>query len=109
MGVAALGSAFKPLTVALAVPLSALGGAAPWAFVLLQRAAAVLALVLAFRLTRRLAGGSLAAGALGAGGVALCGGFAVHAAAGLSEGLLIAASLLNWRSTPSHTLRSASV
>ena len=89
----AAGPAFKPLPVALAVPLSALGTAAPVAFVLLERAGAVLALVLAFRLARGLAGGSAAAGALGAAGVALCGGFAAYAAAGLSEGLLLALAL----------------
>jgi hypothetical protein len=82
------------------VPLSGLGDAAPWAFVLVQRAAAVLAVVLAFRLARRLAGGSAAAGALGAVGVALCSGFAVHAAAGLAEGVLLALALAGaeaWR------------
>jgi hypothetical protein len=95
------GPAFKPLPVAVCAVLSVLGGAAPAAWVVVARAGAVLAVWLAFRLGRRLAGGSVAAGLAAGAGVALCGGFAAYAAAGAETGWLIALALLGaeaWRS-----------
>lgn len=95
------GPAFKPLPVAVAAVLAPLGTAAPWLWVLVARSAAVLAVVLAFRLGRRLADGSVLAGVLAATGVALCGQYLDLAATGLAEGLLLALALAGveaWRS-----------
>lgn len=78
------GPAFKPLPVAVCAVLSLLGPAAPFAWVLLARAGAVLAVWLAYR-----AGGGLAAVA-----VALCGGFLGYAAGGAETGWTIAFALL---------------
>lgn len=49
------GPSFKPGAVIVTAPLALLGGAAPVAWVLIARTGAVLALLLAFRLGRRLA------------------------------------------------------
>ena len=87
------GPSFKPLPVAVTTLLAPLGGAAPGLWVLVARAAAVLAVLLAFRLGRRLAGGWAPAGALAAAAVVLCGGYVGYAASGLSEGLLLALAL----------------
>ena len=92
------GPAFKPLPVLVCAPLSALGGAAPTAWVILARAGAVLAAILAFRLGRDLAG--IGAGLAAAAGVALCGGFLGYSAAGAEPGWAIAFALLGleaWR------------
>jgi hypothetical protein len=75
------GPAFKPLPVAVCAVLAPLGGAAPVVWVAIVRVAAVLALWFAFRLGRRLAGGSVWAGLLAAAGVALCGRFLAYSAA----------------------------
>ncbi|HEV2809150.1 MAG TPA: hypothetical protein VGV93_01965 [Acidimicrobiales bacterium] len=94
------GPAFKPLPVAVCALLAPLGPAAPWLWVLVARIAAVMAVVLAFRLGRRLANGSLPAGILAATGVALCGSYADLAAAGAAEGLVVALALAGaeaWR------------
>ena len=94
------GPAFKPLPVAVCALLAPLGQAAPWLWVLVARLAAALAVVLAFRLGRRLAMGSLLAGALAAVGVVLCGPYLGLAAAGAAEGLLLALALAGaeaWR------------
>jgi hypothetical protein len=114
------GPAFKPLPVAVCALLSPLGGVAPEAWVILARTGAVLAVLLAFRLGRRLTAGAVVAGAphdavaggapdtrgpLAAGvaaavGVALCGGFVGYAAAGAETGWVIAFALLGveaWR------------
>jgi hypothetical protein len=94
------GPAFKPLPVALCAVVAPLGALAPAAWVLLARAAALAAVWLAFRLGRRLGGDSVAAGALAALGVALCGGFLFYAATGLTEGALVALALAGaeaWR------------
>ena len=94
------GPAFKPLPVALCALLAPLGPAAPWLWVLVARFAAALAVVLAFRLGRRLAMGSLLAGILAAIGVALCGPYPDLAAAGAAEGILLALALAGaeaWR------------
>ena len=88
------GPAWKPLPVAVTALLSGLGDLAPDAWLVVARAGAALALVAAFALARRLAGGSVAAGAGAAAAVALCDGFAWHAAVGNSEGLLLACGLL---------------
>jgi hypothetical protein len=87
------GPAFKPLPVAVTTLLAPFGSAAPWLWVLLARAGAITALVLAFRLARELAGGSRAAGLLAAVGVFVTGEFAGYGAAGTSEGLLLALAL----------------
>lgn len=87
------GPAFKPLPVAVCALLSVLGPAAPWAWVLVARAAAVVAVWLAFRLGRRLAGGSVPAGMLAAVGVALCGDYLAYAASGVVTGLVLALAL----------------
>jgi hypothetical protein len=87
------GPAFKPLPVAVCVLLAPFGGAAPALWVIVARTGAVLAVWLAFRLGRRLGGDSIAAGALAAAGVALCGGFPAYAAAGAETGWTIALAL----------------
>jgi MFS family permease len=87
------GPAFKPLPVAVCALLSALGGAAPVAWVIIARTGAVLAVWLGFRLGRGLAAGSTIAGLLAAAGVALCGGFLGYAAAGAETGWVIAFGL----------------
>jgi hypothetical protein len=87
------GPAFKPLPVAVCALLAPLGAAAPWAWVLLVRVAAVLAAWLAFRLGRELAGGSVAGGVLAAAGVALCGGLLAYSAAGAEPALVLALAL----------------
>lgn len=87
------GPAFKPLPVAACAALSALGGAAPTAWVIVARAGALLAVYLGFRLGRRLAGGSVTAGVLAAVGVALCGRFPGYAANGVETGSTLALGL----------------
>jgi hypothetical protein len=87
------GPAFKPLPVAVCAALAPIGAAAPALWVLLARAVALAGVWLAFRLGRRLGGDSVAAGGLAAAGVALCGGFLVYAATGLTEGALVALAL----------------
>jgi hypothetical protein len=87
------GPAFKPLPVAVCALLAPLGAAAPWLWVLLVRAAAVVAALLAFDLARRLAGGSRLAGALGAAAVLLCGGLPAYTAAGAEPALVLALAL----------------
>ena len=86
------GPAFKPGPVAVCAVLAPLGGAAPVAWVWLVRTAAVVALWLAFRLGRRL-GGSVLAGVMAAGGVALCGRFLAYSAAGAEPAVLLALAL----------------
>lgn len=87
------GPAFKPLAVGLTALLAPTGSLAPVLWVALIRAAALAALVLAFVLGRRLAGGSRAAGALAAAAVALCAGFLGTAATGAETPLLLALAL----------------
>lgn len=94
------GPSFKPLPVAVCALLVAFGPAAPWLWVLVARVGAALAVLLAFRVGRQLAGGSVLAGVLAAVGVALSGGYLGLAAAGASEGLLLASTLAGaeaWR------------
>ena len=90
------GPAWKPLPVLATAALAPLGDAAPALWLLLARAGGLLAVVLAFRLAARLAGGR---GGWFAGGVAALGllgtvGFLRGVAGGSSEGLLIAFALL---------------
>ncbi|MEJ7783649.1 MAG: hypothetical protein WKF96_02520 [Solirubrobacteraceae bacterium] len=95
------GPAFKPLPVLATTVLASLGSAAPWLWVLLARAGAIAALVLAFRLARDLAGGSAGAGFMAAVGVMVTGAYVEFGAAGMSEGLLLALALgatQAWRS-----------
>ena len=87
------GPAFKPLPVAVCTVLAGLGPAAPAVWVAIARAGAAVAAWLAFRLARRLAGGSLLAGTLAAVGVVLCGGYLTYAAEGLGLGILLALAL----------------
>ena len=87
------GPAFKPLPVAVCALLAPLGAAAPWLWVLLVRAAALLAALLAFGLARRLAGGSRVAGALGALALVLCSGLPAYTAAGAEPALVLALAL----------------
>jgi hypothetical protein len=93
------GPSWKPLTVALAVPLSVAGDAAPELWLVLVRAAWLLALVLAGELAYRLSAGSgrgarLAAAAFAAGSLALLADpvtmWVRQAAGGMSEPLLVA-------------------
>jgi len=87
------GPAFKPLPVGVCALLSPFGVAAPWLWVAIARTGALLALWLSFRLSRRLAGGSVVAGAVAAAGVALCGAFLELSSAGVITGLLLALAL----------------
>jgi hypothetical protein len=87
------GPSFKPLPVAVTTVLAPLGRWAPVLWVLVARAAAVLAVLLAFRLGRRLAGGWAPAGLLAAAAVVGCGSYVGYAASGLSEGLFLALAL----------------
>ena len=86
------GPAWKPLPVAVTTLLAPLGDAAPGAWLVVARAGAIAAVVLAFvvglRLSRWWAGGLLAAAAVG-----LTGGFVRHAAVGDAEPLLVAVVL----------------
>ena len=94
------GPSFKPLPVAVTAVLAPLGAVAPVLWVLVARAAALLAVVLAFRLGRRLAGGRPPAGVLAAAAVVACGSYVGYAASGLSEGMLLALALAGaeaWR------------
>ena len=93
------GPSWKPLPVALAVPLSAAGEAAPELWLVLVRAAWLLALVLAADLAARLAAGGgrgarAAAAAFAAASLALLADpvtpWARQAAGGMSEPLLVA-------------------
>jgi hypothetical protein len=84
-----VGPAFKPLPVLVGFVLSPLGDAAPWVWLVLARAGALLASVMAWRLASRLCGGSVLAGALALGCVLVCGGFVWNGALGNAEGLML--------------------
>jgi hypothetical protein len=90
------GPAWKPLPVLVTTLLAPLGGAAPWLWLLLARAGGLLAVVLAFRLAARLAGGRVGwfAGCIAVLGLLSTTGFLRGVAGGSSEGLLIALLLL---------------
>jgi hypothetical protein len=86
------GPSWKPLPVMLTTPFSLLGDAAPELWLAVARAGALLGLVAAFRLARRL--GGTPAGVLAAAGLALSGGYLRGSAIGYSEGMLVALVLL---------------
>lgn len=95
------GPAFKPLAVGICALLAPLGPAAAVSWVVLVRAATILAAWLAFRLGRRLSGGSRAGGLLAAGGVLLSGALPTYAATGAETPLvllLVLAGAEAWRS-----------
>ena len=79
---------WKPLPGLIAVPLAPLGDAAPWLWLLLIRAGAAVALLLAYRLGRRAAGPW--AGVLAAVTLLLLPGWLFEAGIGESEPLLTA-------------------
>lgn len=86
------GPSWKPLPVLVTTPLALLGGSAPWAWLVVARAGALLALAGAAEAALRLSGSraaALAAAAL----VALSPWWAFNSALGNSEGLLAAAIL----------------
>ena len=87
------GPAFKPLPVAVAALLAPAGDAAPALWLLVARAGAIAAVLLAARLAWRLAGGSWLAAAVAGAGVALTAGWWWHAAVGNAEGLFVALAL----------------
>jgi hypothetical protein len=88
------GPAFKPLPVLAGVVLAPLGDAAPWVWLVLARAGALLAVVMAWRLASRFAGGSVLAGLLAACGVLLAGGYVWNGSLGNAEGLMLGLSLV---------------
>jgi hypothetical protein len=88
------GPAFKPLPVAVNALLSPLGDAAPWVWLVLARAGSLLSVAMAWRLARRLARGSVLAGAFAALGVALAGGWVWNGALGNAEGAILALGLV---------------
>jgi hypothetical protein len=85
------GPSFKPLPVLALAPLSVLGGATPVVWMGLMRAAAVLSLLLAYRLGARLAGPL--AGAVAAVSLALSADLYRTALLGSAEPVLIALTL----------------
>lgn len=87
------GPAFKPLPVAVCALLSVFGGAAPALWLVVARAGAIAAVLLAGRVAWRLSGGSRLAGACGAAGVALSAGWWWHGSVGNAEGLFLALAL----------------
>jgi hypothetical protein len=83
------GPSWKPLPVLLVAPLTPFGNLAPDAWLALVRAAALVALVLAFRIAARVGGGPLG-GAVAVAGLAVSTDFFVTALRGSSEPLLLA-------------------
>jgi hypothetical protein len=88
------GPSWKPLPVAFTTLFSLAGDTvAPLLWLLVARAGALLAVVAAFGLARRLSGGSAVSGLIAAAGLALASDFLFNAVRGDSEGLLVAAAL----------------
>jgi hypothetical protein len=85
------GPSWKPLPVAFTTVFALFGGAAPWLWLVVARAGALLGLVLAYRIASRLAG--TAAGVLAASALVLSRGWFWSNWIGYSEGLLIALCL----------------
>lgn len=83
------GPSWKPLPVALTTVFALLGDAAPSLWLVVARAGHLLAVVLAFRLARRLGGGT-AGGLAAAGALALAPWMVRNGALGNSEPLLVA-------------------
>jgi hypothetical protein len=91
------GPTWKPLPVLFTTVFALFGKAAPGLWIVVARASGFMALVLAFRVARRLVGPGvpgLAAGAIAAVGVATAPGFFRMMGLATSEGLLMALSLL---------------
>ena len=89
------GPAFKPLPVLAGVLFAPFGDAAPWLWLVVARAGAMLAVVMAWRLASRLAGGSVPAGAVAAAGVVLADGWVWNGWLGNAEGLMLALVLVS--------------
>jgi len=87
------GPAFKPLPVFLCAGLSVFGGAAPALWLVVARAGALAAVLLAGRVAWRLSGGSRLAAVVAATGVALSSGWWWHGSVGNAEGLFLALAL----------------
>jgi hypothetical protein len=85
------GPSWKPLPVFFTTPLALFGDAAPALWLVIARAGAIAAVVLAFCVARRL--GGVVAGAAAAGGLLIAPWFVRNAALGNSEGLMAAAVL----------------
>ncbi|MFL5925468.1 MAG: hypothetical protein ACJ77E_00840 [Gaiellaceae bacterium] len=89
------GPSFKPLPVAVTTVLSIFGGAAPALWLVVVRAAGIVAVATAFRVAARLApGAKVFAGLVAAGGVLLIDGFLESVGRGWSEFLVAAAMLV---------------
>ena len=87
------GPSWKPLPVVFTTIFAPLGGAAPALWLVVARAGALVALVMAFRLASRLAGGGVAgavAGSIAGSGLLLTVDWVRHAGGGNSEALLVA-------------------
>jgi hypothetical protein len=87
------GPAWKPLPVLVTTLLAPAGGLAPELWLVVARAGAIAAVVLAGVVAWRLSRGSRVAAGVAAGGVLLTGGFVRHAAVGDAEPLLVALML----------------
>jgi hypothetical protein len=91
------GPSWKPLPVLFTTPFAVLGDAAPPLWLVVARAGAILAVVMAYRLASRLTGGGrvgLLAGIAAALGLVFTEGWVRNGALGNSEGLLVACVLL---------------
>jgi hypothetical protein len=91
------GPSWKPLPVVFTTLFAPFGDAAPELWLVVARAGALFALVMAYRLASRLAGAGLAgafAGAFAVAGLVLTDDFVRNAGLGNSEGLLVALVLL---------------
>ncbi len=90
------GPSWKPLPILFTTPFSLFGDAAPELWLVVARAGALLALLLAFRVARRLAGSGapgVLAGFVAAGGLLFAGGWVRAGLLANSEGLLVASVL----------------
>jgi hypothetical protein len=87
------GPSWKPLPVLLTTPFSLFGSLAPDLWLFTARAGAIAGAVMAYRLAKRLAGGSIPAGAAAAAAYAIAPWTLRNAALGNSEGLLVALAL----------------
>ncbi len=102
------GPAWKPLPAMVTAAIALLGEEiAPPVWLVIARAGAILAVLVAFVLARRLAGGSIAAGVAAVAGVLLIPGWIEHAATGNAEGPLTALLLLGLAGLLEGRLRAA--
>ncbi len=83
------GPSWKPLPMVFIVPFSLLGSAAPALWLVIARAAALLSLVIAFRLARRLGGGQVVAGVVAVCCLVLAPWYLRNVWLGNSEGLMV--------------------